>query len=1128
MTSPNTETSNLLLIGKIISRRNFHALVLHDIVKKAWNPSRHISVRKVDRSSFVFSFEHETDRALAYNRRPWTIRGAHLVLKIWSPDLALTEIDFTSSMFWIQVHGLPLIWCNKENIKLVGSKAGAMVEVEFSETTNGMWQRHTRVRVNVNVNNPLCPGIFLPRHERTDIWISLKYERLPEFCFRCGIIGHTDVHCETNKVVLTNEFGGKFTAFGEWLHSGNDKIPPGIYDKPSVMPVPALMQAGPMLEETPPSSGTICPDGNQSGEVSSFARLLEHALKNACRDSKAIRALRALVKAHSPQIVYLCETKANDSRLKKIASSLGFSEHLPVAAQGKSGVGFYGPSYYRKRMKAWTNLFGLLQSLEGPWLCFGDFNIVAMDNEKLILDFLVQSSLGVTRDRHLGAVNSDHCPLLIDTLPSDANAPKPFRFEAMWTKDLRYNGVISEAWQKEFIGNECFQLCKKQFHTTSALKKWNREVFGHLRHRNNSIDAIRGEDGIWIVNLSEIREYSDNAHLCLMPTPNEIKEAVFNMQSLKSPGPDGLPLLFYKKYWHIVGNVVIKAVQKFFTSGMTKQFKPSRGLRQGDPLSPYLFIICQEVLSRLIDREFLHGNVKGVKMNVAGPAFTHVMYADDIMVFAKANCREVKILDECLDRELKSMLAMKKIQPNAKYLGSPLFNSSSQIKDFKFLQDKLESRLLGWRSKALSWVGRATLIKSVALALPSYTFSSSNVPVAVYEKMDAVVRHFWRAKNTNDALLSKLAWMIASGRDSPCMNALRSVICKGACYLIGDGKSVDCWKDPWVPWILGFLPHPKDTLVPPNPMLVSSLINQERPSWNMTLLKEYFDEDSITAICRIHLPLQPAPDKLCWIADPKDSPKALRIVRYVVLKWNLSPICSSSAKSPEYFGLGLVGEFELIYYQWQLKWMWYVHLNNLESPLVSVKILEIKIIEHWRALPGLPNTNLPEKSFWCPPSPGCIKLNVDAAILPSSARIAVIARDENGLLLKAWAKSVLSYDPLLAEATAIHWAILLAKSEHWTNIMIESDSKVCVDALVIDPQYIDWSILVICDNAKYLTREFSCCSFSWVNRENNMVAHTLAKLVHSSLSPVLYFPKNLPTLLEEAWFRDFSCIAVAI
>jgi hypothetical protein len=146
MTSHNLELSNLLLIRRIISRRNFHAPVLHDIVMRAWNPSRRISVRKVDRNTFVFSFEHETDRALAYNRRPWTIRGAHLVLKIWRLELALTEIDFASSMFWIQVHGLPLIWCNKENLKLIGDKASSVVEVDFSEEPNGMWQRFARVR----------------------------------------------------------------------------------------------------------------------------------------------------------------------------------------------------------------------------------------------------------------------------------------------------------------------------------------------------------------------------------------------------------------------------------------------------------------------------------------------------------------------------------------------------------------------------------------------------------------------------------------------------------------------------------------------------------------------------------------------------------------------------------------------------------------------------------------------------------------------------------------------------------------------------------------------------------------------------------------------------------------------
>ena len=51
----------------------------------------------------------------------------------------------------------------------------------------------------------------------------------------------------------------------------------------------------------------------------------------------------------------------------------------------------------------------------------------------------------------------------------------------------------------------------------------------------------------------------------------------------------------------------------------------------------------------MIDREFLRGAINGVKMNVAGPTFTHVMYADDIMLFAKANSSEVKALDVCFD-----------------------------------------------------------------------------------------------------------------------------------------------------------------------------------------------------------------------------------------------------------------------------------------------------------------------------------------------------------------------------------------------------------------------------------------------------------------------------------------------
>ena len=56
----------------------------------------------------------------------------------------------------------------------------------------------------------------------------------------------------------------------------------------------------------------------------------------------------------------------------------------------------------------------------------------------------------------------------------------------------------------------------------------------------------------------------------------------------------------------------------------------------------HTFILCQEVLFRLIDRELMNGNFSGIKMNRGGPEISHVMYADDIMLFSKASSKEVE------------------------------------------------------------------------------------------------------------------------------------------------------------------------------------------------------------------------------------------------------------------------------------------------------------------------------------------------------------------------------------------------------------------------------------------------------------------------------------------------------
>lgn len=75
---------------------------------------------------------------------------------------------------------------------------------------------------------------------------------------------------------------------------------------------------------------------------------------------------------------------------------------------------------------------------------------------------------------------------------------------------------------------------------------------------------------------------------------------------------------------------------------------PSRGLRQGDPLSPFLFVIGMEILSRLLDKAQSLSLVKGFCLSRAGPPTTYLLYADDLLIFGEASIKEAKNIDFCL------------------------------------------------------------------------------------------------------------------------------------------------------------------------------------------------------------------------------------------------------------------------------------------------------------------------------------------------------------------------------------------------------------------------------------------------------------------------------------------------
>ena len=204
---------------------------------------------------------------------------------------------------------------------------------------------------------------------------------------------------------------------------------------------------------------------------------------------------------------------------------------------------------------------------------------------------------------------------------------------------------------------------------------------------------------------------------------------------------------------------------------LSEMIKPERGLRQGDPLSPYLFLLCAEGFSALLSQAEGDGRLKGVKVCQRAPSVSHLLFADNSLILFRANGGDAQHLQGILDpyeessgqminkeksaimfspntrRDVKEdvmrELSITKETMNERYLGLSVFVGNSKSKVFAYLKERIWSRIQGWKEKLLSRAGKEILIKAVAQAIPTFAMGCFDITKEICGQINTMICRYW-------------------------------------------------------------------------------------------------------------------------------------------------------------------------------------------------------------------------------------------------------------------------------------------------------------------------------------------------------------------------------------------------